>query len=391
MKKNVVGDEMVYIISALFGFILGAVCTLLFFQTNKTWIKIISPFIGISGAGFSYNFIGEMTGETNINVLQGSLAILLACVILSVPLVLFLLCRMLKDKDGNQIIRIRDIVLGQKKYIDTYYEQRAEELKENFYSKELEEEKIKLNLQREELGERERELENKEKKYQVQVQEGVILPLPIESNVPMTNEFLGQFPDFIEGLAKYINDVDRITEEYIERSSERNKYDLLYSYFLAICSFTMEDLFDTSSRNVRIHFRILKDDKYVKFVAKIGKSIYEEELTPMPLKKGMIRQSFRNQTSLIKSLNLKYDEKGNHRKIWEDYMTLTFCDICKDGVPFLTMGISVKNKEKFKHLLYFLNFYKIENFLQEKFKQIDKAYNIVNTIEENFSDHIGGE
>ena len=138
-----------------------------------------------------------------------------------------------------------------------------------------------------------------------------------------------------------------------------------------------------SSKNVRIHFRILEGDKYVKFVAKIGKNLYEEDLTPMSLTKGMIRQSYNNQTSLIKSLNIEYEERGTHRKIWEDYMTLTFCDIKKDGYPFLSMGISVKNKEKFKHLLYFLNFYKIENFLQDKLKEIDKVYHIVDTIEHN--------
>ena len=98
----------------------------------------------------------------------------------------------------------------------------------------------------------------------------------------------------------------------------------------------------------------------------------------------MIRQSYNNQTSLIKSLNIQYDERGTHRKVWEDYMTLTFCDIKKDGNPFISMGISVKNKEKFKHLLYFLNFYKIENFLQDRLKEIDKVYHIVDTIETNF-------
>ena len=382
---------MVYLISAFLGIILGTVCTILFFQSDKTWIKIASPLLGISGVGISYNFIGNITGETNIKILQQGIAVLLLSVIIIAPIVLFFLCKVLKDRDGNQTIRVRDILLGQKKFIDTYYEQRAEELREKFYSKEIEDEKNKLNLEREELNERERELESREKKYQVQVQDGVMLQLPIESNVPMTNDFLGQFPDFIEGLAKFINDVDRITNEYLNRDISEHKYDLLYSYFLAICSFTMEDLFDTSSKNVRIHFRILKDGKYIKFVAKIGKSIYEEELTPMPLNKGMIKQSFHNQTSLIKSLNLKYDEKGNHRKIWEDYMTLTFSDICKNGVPFLSMGISVKNKEKFKYLLYFLNFYKIENFLQDKFKQIDKVYNIVETIEANYSGSVGGK
>lgn len=374
----------VYLICVLTGTIISVVCTLLFFQTDKTWVKIISPIVGISGTGAAYILVRNIAGTNDQKTIQIGVVILLFSIVIVAPITLYLLCRFLKDKDGNQPIRARDILLGQKKFIDTYYEQRAEELKESFYSKMIEEEKEKINSARDALQIRERDINSRESKLQKQIQDKVALNLPMEAYVPMTNDFLGQFPDFIEGLAKYINDVGRITSDYIDSFDENKKYNLLYSYFLALCSFTMEDLFDTSSKNVRIHFRILEGDKYVKFVAKIGKSIYEDDLTPMPLNRGMIRQSYNNQTSLIKSLNIQYDERGTHRKIWEDYMTLTFCDIKKDGNPFISMGISVKNKEKFKHLLYFLNFYKIENFLQDRLKEIDKVYHIVDTIENNF-------
>lgn len=374
----------VYLICALTGTIIGVVCTLLFFQNDKTWVKFISPIVGISGTGAAYILVRNIAGVNNQKTIQIGVVILLLSIVIIAPITLYFLCKVLKDKDGNQTIRVRDILLGQKKFIDTYYEQRAEELKENFYSKMIEEEKEKINSARDALQIRERDINSRESKLQKQIQDKVAMNLPMEAYVPMTNDFLGQFPDFIESLAKYINDVGRITSEYIDCFDENKKYNLLYSYFLALCSFTMEDLFDTSSQNVRIHFRILEGDKYVKFVAKIGKSIYEDDLTPMPLNRGMIRQSYNNQTSLIKSLNIQYDERGTHRKVWEDYMTLTFCDIKKDGNPFISMGISVKNKEKFKHLLYFLNFYKIENFLQDRLKEIDKVYHIVDTIETNF-------
>lgn len=376
---------MVYGICALTGIIFSVVCTLLFFQSDKTWIRMISPLIGISGMGITYTLIQKLIGENSKDIIQNGMVVFLGCIVIMSPVTLFIMCKALKDKNGQQVIRIRDILLGQKKFIDTYYEQRSEELKEAFYSKMIDEEKKKIALEKDEIQERIRNIESREKKFREQAEHSVSMQLPIESPVPMTNEFLGQFPDFIEGLAKYINDVRQLTKDYIIRYEENNRYILLHSYFLGLCSFTMKDVFDTSSQNVRVHFRILKGDNYVKFVAKIGENIYEDDLTPMPKNKGMIKQSYNTQTSLIKSLNITYDEKGNHRKVWEDYMTITFYDICKDGEPFLSMGISVKNKEKFKHLLYFLNFYKIENFLQDQLREIDKVYNIVETIEENFS------
>ena len=376
---------LVCLTCALAGAIISVVCTLLFFQGDKTWIKIVSPIIGISGTGAAYILVKNIAGVNDQKAMQVGVVILLFSIVIVAPITLYFLCKVLKDQDGNQTIRVRDILLGQKKFIDTYYETRAEELKEKFYSRMIEEEKEKINSARDALQIRERDITSRELKLQSQIQDKVAMNLPMEAYVPMTNDFLGQFPDFIESLAKYINDVGRITSEYIDHFDQNKKYNLLYSYFLAICSFTMEDLFGTSSRNVRIHFRILDGDKYIKFVAIIGQSIYEDDLKPMPLNRGMIRQSYCNQTSLIKSLNIQYDEQGTHRKIWEDYMTLTFCDIKKDENPFISMGISVKNKEKFKHLLYFLNFYKIENFLQDRLKEIDKVYHIVDTIETNFS------
>ena len=384
---------MFYVICVLIGIMMGTICTLLFFQSDRTWIKIVSPLIGISGTGVSYTiFIKNLTGEINKEVLQGGLVVLLLSIILTAIAVLFALCKVLKDKDGNQVIRMRDILLGQKKFVESIYEQRVKEINAQSYSKILEKDKAQLEADRAELILKEQDLNNRIKRLNEQLRDKIILSLPIDSPIPVTNEFLSQCPSFIEGLAKFINDVNRITDEYVEKPTEDSKknFDLLHSYFLALCSFAMEDIFDTTSKNVRIHFRVLQNNQYVKFVAKMGKSIYEQELTPIPVEKSMIYEAYINQTSLIKSLNSQHNYKSRNRNIWEDYMTISFYDICQDNHPFISMGISVRNKEKFKYLLYFLNFNKIENFIQENLYRIDKAYNIIKTVNENFKKNSGG-
>lgn len=383
---------VVYIICCIFGVMIGCVCTILFFQSDKAWLKIISTILGISGTGSSYLIIKKITGETNKEVLQIGFAVLLISILGSVFVTLLVLCKVLKDENGNEVIRIRDILLGQKDYIKSYYEQRIKEIEAKSNSKALENERREIDAIRAELLLKEQDLNCREEKLNEQIKQHITLQLPIDAPVPVTNEFLGQFPDFIEGLAKFINDVNRITEEYLSKITEdsRQNYNIIYSYFLGICSFMMEDIFDASSKNVRIHFRVLHDNEYVKFVAKIGKLIYEDELTPIPKEKGMIKKAYINQTSLIKSLNSHYNFKSKNRNVWEDYMTITFYDICKDGIPFISMGISVKNKERFKHLLYFLNFYKIENFLQENLRKVDKVFDIVNTVENNYSSENNG-
>lgn len=58
----------------------------------------------------------------------------------------------MKDKDNNDVLRIRDIILGQKNYIDTYYKLRQQEIDD------------KLNYKI--LKQREEELAQKELLYE---------------------------------------------------------------------------------------------------------------------------------------------------------------------------------------------------------------------------------
>nr|WP_297940170.1 hypothetical protein [uncultured Lachnoclostridium sp.] len=376
----------IYLLFSLMGIITGSIFALLFFQTGDKWFRLVASLIGLNGNGTIWFTVRVLVGNKKKLIIACSCIDLISFIITAI-IVFFLLCRTLRDKDGKQIIKPRDIFFGQKKFIDECYTQFAEEIKNDFYSKEVEEEKQRLNTEKISLLNQEKDIASREEKLKEQTKNAIVMKLPIEASIPVTNDFLGQFPDFIDCVAKFINDVNHITDDYIVRCpNDDNKYSLLRSYLLSICSFTIKDLFETSSDNVRIHFRILKNNQYIKFIAQMGGSIYEEELTPMPKNKGMIKQSSMTQTSLIKSLNYKYDVSAKHRNKWEDYMTITFTEICKDKTPYLSMGISVKNKEKFKHLLYFLNFFKIENFLQEQILEIDKVYNIVNTIENGFNE-----
>lgn len=371
----------VYLLFSLIGIIMGSIFALLFFQVENKWFRLVSAIVGVNGNGIIFSMARNIVGYNKKLIIECMCYSFLFFIVGSV-IIFVILFRMLKDKDGKQIIKPRDIFLGQKKYITECYNHFAQEIKNDFYSKEVDEEKKKLNSERASLLAREKDITSREEKLKEQAKNAIVMKLPIDASIPMTNDFLGQFPEFIDGVAKFINDVNLITEHYIVSYNQNaNKYSSLYSYFLSICSFTMEDLFEISNNNVRIHFRILRNSEYVKFVAKMGNSIYNDELTPIPTYRGMIQQSSMSQTSLIKSLNMSYDEIARHNNIWEDYMTIAFTEICKDKTPYLSMGISVRNKEKFKHLLYFLNFFKLENFLQEKFVEIDKVYNIVDTIE----------
>lgn len=380
---------VIYGICAIFGIIIGTVCVIVFFQSLSLWNKGISAGFGLIGTSISYRLIQKVTGATDVLILQRGFLVLLIALVVAMVITFYLVCKTIKGDDTENIIRVRDILLGQHEYIKDVYRKRAESLHhESLFKKE----QADIAAEREELRRREQEIKNREDMLNEQQKNAVGLTLPVDSFIPVTNELLGKFPNYTEGLSKFMYDLQQLTDDYCnyrEFDSKKGKFDVVYSYFLAICSFAMEDLFDTSSKNVRIHFRYLGGDEYVKLVAKEGKFIYEDELTPMPKNQSLINSSFINKASLIKSLNTGPQYyKGNNRNVWEDFMTIAFYGICKDDVPFISMGISVRNKERFKHLLYFLNFCKIENFLQENLMRFNKCYNIIDTIENNRKDGV---
>ena len=102
-------------------------------------------------------------------------------------------------------------------------------------------------------------------------------------------------------------------------------------------------------------------------------------MTPIPYANSMIQESFECKRAVIKSINSEHDYKSNNYTVWKDYMTYTFYNLKRNDRPFLTFGISVKNEVRFKNLFYFLNYFGLEEYLEEYLDQIDEQFNI-NTI-----------
>lgn len=61
-------------------------------------------------------------------------------------------------------------------------------------------------------------------------------------------------------------------------------------------------------------------------------------------------------------------------------MTITYYNLKGCDEPFLSMAISIKYVEQYGDMLYFLNFYKIEECMDSYIKMIDRECDIVNTL-----------
>jgi hypothetical protein len=376
-----IGLCFIYIVC---GIILGSVASIFFFRIDSSWIKIVT--IGSSGGGyiFSVNILNKYFNINNDNIIILVFAMFLIGFILGIFVTFYLLSKLLKKQDGRNIVRSIDIFLGHNSFVKDYYNIRQREIDSLLNYNDLKELKEELDHQQELVEKREGALKDLEENFREQIREGVSMTLPIGKYIPITNQFINLFPDYIESYSRFVSNINGYTNDYINniKPKEFEATILIKSYFLAICTFAISDLFGSNgSTKIRSHFRFLNDDNdYISLVATYGTSVCERALTPIPMNKGLISKSSQIQRSIIRSLNHDFDFTTQNHGVYEDYITLTFGNIRKNNAPFLTMGIAVKNKERYKNLMYFLNFCKFENIIQESIDRVGEVCDIVNII-----------
>lgn len=357
----------------LIGAIIGFFGTLLFFRLDQGWKQILlGAGSALSAGGAGYMFI------TYLNISQENISLLLLVLVLGLVISIFFafsrLCTLLKNQSGKNVIRILDIVLGYDGFLKDYYESRKKDIDRDLDLEELEKRKV-------ELEGKEKYLLELQRRIQEQKGDSLRLELPEHSEVPLTNSFIRKIPLYVNHVCQFRSNVDKLTADFCEKFTKDKQYnaECLKGYFVGIGMYVANDLFGTANADVRTHFRILQNENYVQYTVVLGNKISDDKLTDIPKGKSMIDKSFELKKSLVASLNPEsnYDTKTK----WEDFMTITYYNLDKDGEPFLSMGISIKYAEQFREMLYFLNYYQIEECLHVYVKRINDVCNIVQTLQ----------
>lgn len=369
-----VGNLVVQIILfLLIGMIIGIFGTLLFFRLDKGWKQIL---LGagsvVSAGGIGRVFIDYLhIAQEHISII---FLVLIIGFIVSVYFSFSKLCGLLKGQTGENTIRVLDIILGYENFLKDYYESRKKDIDKNINLEAIEKKEI-------ELKGKEQYLTELQSKIQEQKSEVLLLELPEHGEVPLTNSFIRKIPLYVDHISQFRNDVEKLTVDFCERFTNERAHNSKYlkGYFVGIGLYIANDLFGTSNSDVRTHFRILKNDTYVQYTVVLGNRISNDKMTDIPKGRSMIEKSFELKKSLVASLNPEsnYDTKTK----WEDFMTITYYNIMANDSPFLSMGISIKYAEQFRDMLYFLNYYKIEDCLHSYIKKIDSVCNIVETLQ----------
>ena len=365
----------------IIGTAIGIIFSLLFVTFDKSIKRILSSLLSFGGT----TSLGVAAGNY-FNIKQQKMKFvcissLYAFFIISFLISMYVMCIIIKDKDDDDALRIRDIILGQKSYINKYYEKRCNEIDRKLNIELLEKREKEITKQELYIKDKEAYIEKELDKLDKLGNRKLKLQLPEKNNIIITNEFLNTMPSYIRDLSKCINDIEKFTEQYIYENESIN-YMKLNSYLTSVCLYISEYIFGGGSQDVRIHFRMFDDNvnSYEKMIAIIGNKLTNRKMTSIPYNGSMIERSDICKRALIKSINSKYDFSSNNNTIWKDYMTFSFYGLRHNNMPILSFGISVKNEERFRQLFYFLNFFRIEECLEDNLEKINDAFDIESII-----------
>lgn len=344
---------------------------------DKSFKRILSSILSFSGTtSFGIGAGNYFNIQKQSEKLIGMSSLYISFII-SFLLSMYIMCILIKDKNDDDALRIRDIILGQKSYINKYYDMRCKEIDQKLNITELEKREREITKHENSIENKELYLEQELKKLEQLGSKKLKLQLPKKSNIIITNEFLKIMPSYIRDLSKCINDIEKFTVQFIDEN-ENITIKEITAYLMSICLSISEYIFGGGSQDVRTHFRRFDDqtESYEKLISIIGSKVSNRKMTSIPYNNSMIERSDICKRALIKSINSDYDFSSNNNTVWKDYMTFSFYGMRYNNFPILSFGISVKNEERFKQQFYFLNYFRIEECLEDNLEKINEAFDL---------------
>lgn len=361
------------------GALLSLIFTLYYVNGDGKWKLFLEILIG-AGGNFSAIFLLDnwlKPSDAVIRMYSIGSCIISFFAVTFVLLVIF--SYIIKDKDDKDIIRLRDIMLGQTSWINKYYERRSQEIDNKLNIPALESKAKDLTKRENSIIEKERFIKEEQEKLSQLTNKKLRFNLPEDVDIVLNKEYIAAMPAYISDIIRCINDVNACTNMILKKPKEELDITVIKSYFVSLATYISTDVFGGNTPNVRVHFRIYDREKngYVKLVAVIGTSIVNKDLTFIPYDDdSMIKKSYECRRALIKSINSDHDYKSNNYSVWEDYLTYTCYDIKYGNIPFLSFGISIKNAVRYRKILHFLNYFRIEDFLQHNIEKVDEYINL---------------
>ena len=175
------------------GVLFGIIFTLLFINFDSQWKIWLEMLFGAGGSAGGLLYFFKVFNVKNQNQMFLTTLCFVGSMVLSIIISLFIMCILIKDKDDTDILRIRDILLGQKSYIEKYYQSRQQEIDDKLNIKKLQEREKKVSEREKEVTDNERKLkedkiflESEEKRILDLGKTKLCLELPVNKKITIT-------------------------------------------------------------------------------------------------------------------------------------------------------------------------------------------------------------
>jgi hypothetical protein len=215
----------------------------------------------------------------------------------------------------------------------------------------------------------------------------ICLELPVGEQIPINDLFIKQIPNMFKNVVSFINCMNKFENKFyeelkVDQLTVEGKEQKFFELLNSISKHLSENLFNIN--DVRIHFRYFNIENYDQLTVYSCSSSLNEPLTRIPLHTdSLISKAALAKRSLIKSVNgskegFNYITKHSYK--WVEYFTLVFDKFFEEDTPMITMGISLTSADIHKNELYFINYCKIEDIIQNYLESFNSRISINSII-----------
>lgn len=366
-----------------FGAFLAFFFILYYINGEGKWKIFFEVVIGTGGNIGIIFCLDQMVPVENPAIRMYSIASCFLSFLVATVVILCIMSHIIKGDDQNNVIRLRDIFLGQYSFINKYYQAREKEVNELLSVPQLEAREKEISAKEAELEASEQYVKEELAKLEKMGDKKPRIQLPENTSIILNKEYIDSMPSYIADTFYCLNEINILTETYLNRPKEEIDASELKAYFLSMATCVSTNLFGGTNTDARIHFRVYdeKENGYVKYIAVMGNKLFLQKMTTIPYgDDSMIKKSFECRRALIKSINSAHDYRSGNYRLWKDYLTYTFYGLLYEEKPYLSFGISIKNTERYKKTLQFVNFFRIESFLQANVERIDAMVDIASIL-----------
>ncbi|KJV05041.1 hypothetical protein [Methylocucumis oryzae] len=244
----------------LVGAVTGVGSALMLLRFDANWIKALSLSGGASILIAEFLAFANLLGITEENR-SAMLVSLLSSWLVVFSILLIILLQSFKRQETKYKIQTWEILLGDKKAIDHYYNSKKDEIAKKVEGEynfdKLTEMKANLDKEKQEI-EREKAYLNSIKEDAEEILDKKHkLAIPVDFKFPIKSDFFELLPRYINSISEFERHLSLFTDSFvIDLDTKKDKHtdtQILKTYLSGMSYYIGQYLFDW--RDVRVHFR----------------------------------------------------------------------------------------------------------------------------------------